>query len=286
MRRPLLIACAGILALWVGGCGSEDTASTPEVSPSPAAEATQSPTATQGFAKPLVAEKNAAKKGQIANSRVPGLLQSTDPEERARQVQAGINVRRTQNDPFASLPPLITLRTPAGTSGGISPSERGNTGTETARQPQLPDSSRSPQGGSDRRTAANPPTRAVPQGTPSAPGLRPSVPTISALPPLPEPTLARAVEVSGVVVVGGTAQAIVKAPNESTSRYVSAGQRLSNGQILVKRIEVNAGSDPIVILEQNGIEVSRGVGEKSSPAGAPTALSPSYPQGVVPRNFG
>jgi hypothetical protein len=84
--------------------------------------------------------------------------------------------------------------------------------------------------------------------------------------------------VSGVVVVGGIAEAIVKAPNESTSRYVRAGQRLSNGQILVKRIEVNSGSDPIVVLEQNGIEVSRGVGEKSSPAGSPTA--------IVPRSFG
>ena len=89
--------------------------------------------------------------------------------------------------------------------------------------------------------------------------------------------MARAVEVSGVVVVDGVAEAIVKAPNEATSRYVRAGQRLSNGQILVKRIEVNGGSDPIVILEQNGVEVSRAVGDKPSTAsGSPTAMTPTF----------
>ena len=78
-------------------------------------------------------------------------------------------------------------------------------------------------------------------------------------------------------MVGGVAEAIVKAPNEATSRYVRAGQRLSNGQILVKRIEVNGGSDPVVILEQNGIEVSRAVGDKPSPAGSsPTAIAPTF----------
>lgn len=83
---------------------------------------------------------------------------------------------------------------------------------------------------------------------------------IKTLPPLPSATLANAVEVSGVVLIGGVPQAIVKAPNEDTSRYVKVGQRLSNGQVLVKRIEMNGGSDPIVILEENGVEVSRGVG--------------------------
>jgi len=32
--------------------------------------------------------------------------------------------------------------------------------------------------------------------------------------------------------------------------------------VLVKRIEINEGADPIVILEQYGIEVSRAVGEE------------------------
>lgn len=282
MRRSSLIVCAGLLTLWIGGCASEEDASAPVSSPSPSV-ATQSPAATQNFARPLVAEKNADKKGAIVSARVPGLLQSTDPEERARQVQAGINVKSNRSDPFASLPPLVTIKTPAGTSGGPNPSD--GTGNSASRLPQTPNypQSQSPQQTPSRqRTASNPTrTRTTPQSpaNPSPlPVVRPAAPVISALPPLPEPTLAQAVEVSGVVVVGGIAEAIVKAPNESTSRYVRAGQRLSNGQILVKRIEVNSGSDPIVVLEQNGIEVSRGVGEKSSPAGSPTA--------IVPRSFG
>ena len=87
------------------------------------------------------------------------------------------------------------------------------------------------------------------------------------MPPIPQPTLARQVEVTGVVKVGNTVQAIVKAPNEPTTRYVGVGQMLSNGRILVKRIEINAGSEPIVVLEENGIEVSVMVG--SSKKGAP-----------------
>lgn len=273
MRKSSLIVCAGMLVFWMGSCASEEEVSTTTSSPSPSIAAT-SPTATQNFAKPLVSEKNIAKQGGTVASRIPGLLQSTDPEERARQVQAGINVKKTQSDPFASLPPLVTFRTPAGTSGStVTPAS--GTGGQTASSPQAsgsPGSSQASQGsGSSRRSVPNFPSRSRtiasrPLSTPpSGTGLKPA-PTITALPPLPEPTLAKSVEVSGVVVVGGVAEAIIKAPNESTSRYVRAGQRLSNGQILVKRIEVNAGSDPIVVLEQNGIEVSRAVGEKATAA--------------------
>ncbi|MBD1919679.1 hypothetical protein H6F77_00890 [Microcoleus sp. FACHB-831] len=99
------------------------------------------------------------------------------------------------------------------------------------------------------------------------------------LPQLPDPALARGVEVSGVIQVGNVAQAIVKAPNETTSRYVSPGERLSNGQVLVKRIEMTDASSPVVILEQYGVEVAKRVGEKVAPTdptqpGAPTAALP------------
>jgi hypothetical protein len=291
MRKSSLILCAGLLVLWVGGCASEEEATTPTESPSPSVAA-QSPTATQSFAKPLVSEKNGNQKVATTKNRVPGLLQATDPEERARQVQAGINVKKSQTDPFASLPPLVTFRTPAGNAGTATPAggttaggAGGAGGTQTARLPQIPNFPQPPQqaSSSPRRVAQSPQRGGSNPGsgasTPTTP-LRPVPPAITALPPLPEPTLAKAVEVSGVIVVGGIAEAIVKAPNESTSRYVRAGQRLSNGQILVKRIEVNAGSDPIVILEQNGIEVSRGVGEKSAPAGSPTASMPIPSQGA------
>lgn len=91
------------------------------------------------------------------------------------------------------------------------------------------------------------------------------------LPPVPQPDVARAVEVSGVVQVGNETQIIVKAPNEPTSRYVKVGQRLANGTVLVKRVEMNEGAEPVVILEENGIEVAKTVGEKPVSPEKPTS---------------
>ncbi|NJN32384.1 MAG: hypothetical protein HC824_19640 [Synechococcales cyanobacterium RM1_1_8] len=83
--------------------------------------------------------------------------------------------------------------------------------------------------------------------------------------------MARGVEVTGIILVGSNYQAIVKAPNEPNSRYVSVGQRLSNGRVLVKRIE-SQGSEPVVILEEDGVEVVRSIGAPTEgPGGAGTA---------------
>lgn len=275
MQKKSLIACVGMFAILVGGCASEQSSNPP---------ASPSPVAAQPFSKPLVSEKNGDKKANLATTRIPGLLQLTDPDERARQVQSGINVKKSQTDPFANLAPLITFRTPAGNSGtpGSNPTSDSGTGGQTAGlpqpsgTPQASQGSQAPQSRTSQRAASQSSNsqRAASRSSIPTTAFRPSIPTIAALPPLPEPTLARAVEVSGVVVIGGVAEAIVKAPNEATTRYVRAGQRLSNGQILVKRIEVNGGSDPIVILEQNGVEVSRAVGDKPSVAsGSPTAMA-------------
>ncbi|HEY9705855.1 MAG TPA: hypothetical protein V6C58_25695 [Allocoleopsis sp.] len=74
------------------------------------------------------------------------------------------------------------------------------------------------------------------------------------LPPIPEPTIAQAVQVTGVIEIANIPYAFVKAPDEPSPRTVKVGQRLSNGQVLVKRIEVNQKT---VVLEQNGIEVNQ-----------------------------
>lgn len=94
-----------------------------------------------------------------------------------------------------------------------------------------------------------------------------------AAPPM-QPDMARAVLVTGVIQVGTEPQAIIKVPNEPTSRYVQAGQRLANG-VLVKRIEMNEGSDPVVILEQYGMEVAKMVGEGAANASQPTGNAPT-----------
>jgi hypothetical protein len=96
------------------------------------------------------------------------------------------------------------------------------------------------------------------------------------VPAVQEPELAKRVEVTGVVEVGGRMFAIVKAPNETTSRYVQAGDTLADGQITVQRIEMNEGSAPIVVLAQFGVEVTRAVGDKGdTPGGTPAQPSAS-----------
>ncbi len=238
--RGTLALCAGALTFWMSGCTTGEETVT---SPSPA-----SSTAVQPFAKPTVPGVKVA-----LGNKVAGLLQSTDPAERARQVQRGIG--STGKDPFASVPPIVSFKVPVtplqgtGSSGSAPISQTGS-----GNRPVV----------ENRPVAPKSNSAALPKPLEKSP--------IQALPPLPDPTLAKAVQVTGVIVVGGVPQAILQAPNEATSRYVQAGQRISNGQVLVKRIEMNNGSDPIVILEQNGVEVARAVGSPATSPTAPTAM--------------
>ncbi len=304
MRRQSIVLLAGALGLLAVGCTTgEDTTVTQSPSPQPE----NSPTATQPFDQPLVSQKDGkdAKVGKdgkkviaTKTNKVAGLLESTDPEERAKQVQAGIR-SRAGLDPFASLPATLSFSVPventanggggnnsgagagggrprlgplvaSGGGGGRSPligfngggggPRMGGGGTIIGSVPSIP---AFPEIAEVRRPIilARGPVGTSGLNAPGGgenPGLKP-------LPPLPEPKLAQAVEVTGVVTIGGITQAIIKAPNEPTGRHVEVGQRLSNGQVLVKRIESNAGSDPIVVFEENGQEVSRAVGEKAIP---------------------
>lgn len=86
-------------------------------------------------------------------------------------------------------------------------------------------------------------------------------PTAESLENEPKAILAEDVIITGLVEVGGITNIIVRAPEEASSRYVQVGQYLSNGRILVKRVESNNSSTPLVILEEDGIEVARAVGE-------------------------
>ncbi|MGB3200197.1 MAG: hypothetical protein WBA99_04800 [Nodosilinea sp.] len=222
--------------------------------------------ATEEFAEPLVPV--APQLSPIARA---DLIQSTDPNERLQQ----INSNRT--DPFAAVPippppqvfapppppsaPAPGAATPAGGGGGGVP---GRPGSAVAAAPGTPGGSTpgsavaatpGTPGGSTPRAGAAP-------GTPGG-GAQPGTLPIAPLPALPQPTLAEAVLVSGVMTIGNENFAVVE--TAAGSQYVRAGQRVANGQVLVKRIEVR-GSDPVVVFEQNGIEVSRPVG-----AAPPTA---------------
>lgn len=91
------------------------------------------------------------------------------------------------------------------------------------------------------------------------------------LPPLPpQPTAADQVLVSGIIQLPTTAIAIVQAPGERTVRSVQAGDTISNGQVLVKAIYANP-ENPLVILEQHGIQVMKKLGQQAtSPDSAST----------------
>ena len=92
-------------------------------------------------------------------------------------------------------------------------------------------------------------------------------------PPPPDTRAAEGTRVTGTVEVSGTIYAIINAFGEPTSRYVRAGQLISNGKVLVKRIDTNA-EPPIVVLQQNGVEVLR-------PVGAPVVAAKDGSQPVV-----
>ncbi len=101
------------------------------------------------------------------------------------------------------------------------------------------------------------------QPAPADPNLLPSVPVGTTPPVNPAPvSTIDSIEVSGVVQVGQRVSAIVRVPDEGTSRYVNVGDYLANGRILVKRINISA-DEPTVILEQDGREVVKTVGSSS-----------------------
>lgn len=272
----------GALAFWLGGCGggSEEPAATAPDPNAPAEpgvvadpNASADPNAMPADpaavpAAPATAPTTATdpSPGLPAGTLPPELIASTNPQARVQEVQ------RNRPDPFAqvTVTPVVvespnrngaTTRpfvTPAGQGVRVPP-------LATGRVPALP-------GGQSGAGVA-----AAGAGTPSGTGQLAPIPNLTGqtlngqaqrpvAPPPPQPTIARAVKVMGVIQIGNTAHAIVQAPNEPTSRYVRVGQRLSNGEVLVKRIEMNRGAEePVVVLEQFGIEVPIAVGEGGPP---------------------
>ncbi|MEG4943978.1 hypothetical protein QUA80_28065, partial [Microcoleus sp. F4-D5] len=141
MHKLLYFATVGLLAFSIAGCGGESSntaspsPSPSAASPSPAASASPTP-ATQTFQSPIVA------------AQPPGLIRSTNPDERARQAQTNIGDKKDKNptlplqpvpqgpvtanpsqvDPFGPLPPIV-LQIPPGANGA---------GGTTSELPKLP----------------------------------------------------------------------------------------------------------------------------------------------------
>lgn len=256
MRRVSVLTLIGIATLWVGGCatapgGETPVSTTPEAVPIPA-----QPPAAGAPAQPFTAPTVAGQPEGLPSGTVPpDLIASTDPAQRLQQISGN------RADPFAVVPSTpIVVRSPLPAGTSTAPSAAGS----------------SAQPGS----ASGPGRLApIPSLVPNRPPSTTTTTTVRpAAPPPPQPDLARAVQVTGVIQIGSVPHAIVQAPNEPTSRYVRVGQRLSNGAVLVKRIDMR-GPEPVVVLEQVGVEVEVAVGEGGPPPtpGQPTA-SAALPQ--------
>ncbi|WP_373526168.1 hypothetical protein [Nostoc sp.] len=295
MGRNLTITIAAILTLAIAGCASEDTPQAINPVPIPKI-AVKSPPAAQSFNNPVIPAKEVS---QVIPASV-NLIQSTNATERARLIE----VSKNRSDPFAQVfgqtvpgmpntsgrPVPVLPKLPTASLAGRKLPTRSIASVPTLPKP--PTASLAGRKLSTRSVASNPkknnvssvPKKLNPRLASVLPKVLPQIvpnPTlVSVLPPIAQPELARAVVVTGVVLISKEPpQAIVKVPDEPSSRYVQAGQRLANG-ILVKRIEMNQGYNPIVILEQYGIEVAKMVGEGSVNS-TPSAASAGNPISVT-----
>ncbi len=241
MHQASWVAIAGTLALWLGGCAGAPEADPNAASPVPvpAASIPADPAAIPAAPSVAVAAAPAGvpvpSPGVPAGTVPPELIASTNANERVQ------DVRRNRADPFSliSVIPRVVQTPQTQTAPLVAPPGQG------VRLPS--------------RTNGSGQLAPIPTLVPNRSAVEAQRPFVA---PPPQPDIARAVQVLGVVQIGNTAHAIVQAPNEPTSRYVQVGQRLSNGQVLVKRIEMNRGAEePVVVLEQYGIEVPTAVGQ-------------------------
>jgi hypothetical protein len=263
MGKNSKIAVAAILTFAIAGCASEDTQKAVNPTSIPTIAAKSQP-AIQSFKNPVVPAKQVS---QVASATL-NLIQPTNAAERVVVVSKG------RTDPFAQITGQTVSTMPYNTVVRPVPVlPRLPTASIVGRK--LPASSTALNQQKKQISSAQIAKRPSANLTSVLPNILPQVvpnPTlVSVLPPPAQPELAKAVVVTGVVLIGKEPQAIIKVPNEPTSRYVQAGQRLANG-VLIKRIEMNEGYNPVVILEQYGIEVAKMVGE--SPANStPSAAS-------------
>lgn len=244
-------------ALVLVGCAGGDRTVNQNPTPASPSVASSTPTtaakpvAQQNFSKPVVPPVPV-----VRTVPVPGLMQSTNSTARIPQIASG------RPDPFAAVvtSPVVV---PGSTSGASRPVPQvAPVPRVVAAAPARPDP-----------VVVTAPARPAPAPvvvTAPLPQLQPSASDFTTIPlpppapfpamvPAPPTSVANVIEVTGVVQVGQKVSAIIKVPAESTSRYVSEGEYLAGG-ILVKRIELGTREEPIVVLEQNGVEIIKAVG--------------------------
>jgi hypothetical protein len=143
--------------------------------------------------------------------------------------------------------------------------------------------------GQSTKIAGSPSTKGVATSKPVKTAMIPPSRSTNAIKPVPalvaakpekvaeKPLQAIAIEISGVIEVGGQTQVIVKLPNESFSRYIEVGERVANGKVLVKRVEGQNSLSPTVVLEEVGVEVPHKIGENAAPTEPVVQTAPKTP---------
>jgi hypothetical protein len=228
---PLYVALSLVSGL-VGGCnllgggGSEDAA----IQQSP------QPNASQPFPSPSVPVA-------LNSPSKIALTRPTNPDDRLRVIKSG------RNDPFG----LLVAPQPRGdeSNSGSANNAPGSAGSKASKG-----TTGSGKSGTDLVSRLpdryKPGQSGKPSGIPGGGNLN--------LPELPAKPEMAAVKVTGVLQVAGTPRAIIQAPGEPTSRTVSIGDSVSNGQLFVKNIDMSNGAEPIVIFQQGDLEFSVAVG--------------------------
>ena len=304
MRQHRFTALGLALAMVLGACGpDEQDLSAPEPDETPVAE--QAPTdapangeedipEAEPFESPLVEEDE-------ATAAPSGLISSTNPQERSRQVQRNLDAAREDGaDPFGVLPVEVSRSqrqaenvAPQVPGGAATNGQTAATNGQTAATNGQTAATNGQTAATNGQTAdggaaaADAPTAEQPPGPPlpplpmqtvnplpdlpfesaATPRLAPQptpVPQVPQTPPTPPPPTAdtaEAIEVSGVLQIANEIQIILRTPGSANSQYVRIGQNIAGGRVVVRRVENLATGSPLVILEENGIEVARAVGE-------------------------
>ena len=211
--------------------------------------------------KPTINQVSVAPKpatpSSVVNAPPKGLIASTQP--------TAIPIPKGRVDPFSSIA-VAPIKQTVGSqeTPKLTPTSKAQnppTQNPPTQKPQTQQQAQKPQTqkpkNQDKKIISN---ASKPKSSPLN-----LTPTQITLPPVaPSIDLAKAVQVNGVVELGGKVSAIVKEPEQS-SRSVSAGDYIYKGKVLVKRIEFNGDREAVVILEQNGVEVIKQVGSSSGP---------------------
>ena len=231
MNKTLLLVITGTVALSLEGCSymSDFAKKRQEIENPPTisvkAKASEE-RAKSSESKELAIETD--KEDAINRTQnVSGLIPSTNPEIRARSSKRG------RQDPFAiiSVEPQVEIKQDQ----------------RVVNQPRR------------NRVRPTPQSRRQPRSSNTRVRKPPEIETTPTIENTPSAERAENVLITGFVELGDRIKLILQAPEEASSRYVEVGQYVSNGKVLVKRIETGFPT-PLVVLEESGIEVTKAIG--------------------------